>query len=663
MKSRLVSFILIAVSLLSFKAAAQSPWIIQTAAGLSSSQNPQIIFSAVNKDVCWGCSFSSTQFIRTVDGGTHWTVGTIPASSGLIGSRIAAIDSNIAFVILHGASGRGIYKTSDGGSTWTRYADAFNQTDSDPLQIFFFDSTNGVCMGSPSGGNWEIYTTSDTGTNWTRVPSANIPAPLTGETALYRGHANGAGNCFWFTTWSGSLYRTSDKGITWAVTRSVLINDGFSVAFKDSLNGVACTPLSGERISVTSDGGKTWKPVNIKFSSPASYALNYVKGSNNDYIITSDYNRGEPGYSALPGAAYSSDGGMTWKVVDNTSRLWIDFSPDGTGWSGGEKDSIYKFIAFTDKQIIPIQPSLDRIFARKNIDSVLFTISFMNFSNHNFTANLIYTNSENTKKDSLALFDDGLHGDSQANDGIYGAYIPPINADDYFQLNVSTTEDSTNKYVNTPISPRFTTLGPIKIDTLLISKVSSTLYSVRPIFRNEGLSAAVSNLKVKISSSNTNIVTQISPDTISISSIAPGDTAGPTGTVNITLSSRSSGGSFGLNYEIMSGGYTYWKDTVSQILTGIHDIKQKPNSYNLYQNFPNPFNPSTKFSYSIPEKALVTVKVFDILGREVKTLVNEEKPAGTYEVSFNASNLSSGIYFYRLIAGNFISTKKMVLLK
>ncbi len=668
MKNHLVFFIFILVALFSFTTIAQSPWILQRATGLSSAQNPQIIFSAVNKDVCWGSSFYSSQFVRTTDGGTTWTVGTIPASSGLIGSRIAALDSNIAFVILHGASGRGIYKTSDGGLTWTRYPDAYNQTDSDPLQVFFFDSSNGVCMGNPSGGNWEIYTTSDTGTNWSRVPSVNIPVPLSGETALYRGHANGAGNCFWFTTWSGSLYRTSDQGITWTITRSVLGSRGFSVAFKDSLNGVASTPVkigntgSGDdKLSITSDGGKTWQPVDMKFSSPSYYGVNYIKGSNNGYILTSDYNRGESGYSAKAGTAYSGDGGMTWKVVDNTSRLWVDFSPDGTGWSGGEKDSVYKFIAFTDKQIISVQPNLDRTFARKNIDSVLFTTSFLNFSNHKFTANLVYSNLESTLRDSLTLYDDGLHGDSQPNDGIYGVYIPPMNVEDYFQLNMSITEDSTNKYTSTPISPRFTTVGPIKIDSLSVSKVSSTLYTVNPIFTNEGSSYTVKDLKVKISSDD-NTITKITPDTITISSIAPGAAAGPDNDVNITVNSHFSG-TFKFIYEIMSGGWTFWRDTTLQVVTGVEDIKQIPLSYNLFQNYPNPFNPSTTIEYSIPQNSLVTLNIYDLLGRKVSSLVNERKSAGNYLVVFNAGNLASGIYFYRMQAGSFISTKKFVLLK
>ena len=88
-----------------------------------------------------------------------------------------------------------------------------------------------------------------------------------------------------------------------------------------------------------------------------------------------------------------------------------------------------------------------------------------------------------------------------------------------------------------------------------------------------------------------------------------------------------------------------------------------PDSYNLAQNFPNPFNPTTSIRYSIPKRSNVTLKVYDILGNEVASLVNEEKDQGVYTVSFNAASLSSGIYFYRLQSGTFVETKKMLLLK
>jgi aminopeptidase N len=102
----------------------------------------------------------------------------------------------------------------------------------------------------------------------------------------------------------------------------------------------------------------------------------------------------------------------------------------------------------------------------------------------------------------------------------------------------------------------------------------------------------------------------------------------------------------------------------SVTLSGIEDEQvEVPTKFKLEQNYPNPFNPSTTIEYLVTSSEFITLKVYDVLGDEVATLVNQEKPAGRYEVEFNASKLSSGIYFYKLQAGSFIETKKMVLLK
>ena len=85
--------------------------------------------------------------------------------------------------------------------------------------------------------------------------------------------------------------------------------------------------------------------------------------------------------------------------------------------------------------------------------------------------------------------------------------------------------------------------------------------------------------------------------------------------------------------------------------------------YKLFDNYPNPFNPSTILSYTIPEASLTSLKIYDAVGHELVVLVNEVKSAGTYEIEFNAEEFSSGIYFYELRAGSFIQTKKMILMK
>jgi len=99
----------------------------------------------------------------------------------------------------------------------------------------------------------------------------------------------------------------------------------------------------------------------------------------------------------------------------------------------------------------------------------------------------------------------------------------------------------------------------------------------------------------------------------------------------------------------------------------IDGTANQPNAFYLHQNYPNPFNPSTRIQYAVSSRQFVSLKVYDVLGNEIATLVNEEKPAGSYEVEFNPVssilNPASGIYFYQFRAGSFIQTKKMILLK
>ncbi|MBT8385880.1 MAG: T9SS type A sorting domain-containing protein, partial [Ignavibacteria bacterium] len=126
-----------------------------------------------------------------------------------------------------------------------------------------------------------------------------------------------------------------------------------------------------------------------------------------------------------------------------------------------------------------------------------------------------------------------------------------------------------------------------------------------------------------------------------------------------------------VNPASMSGGKTAIVVRTTKIYAfspgDISSIKENENifvnKYHLSQNYPNPFNPSTTIKWQLPEAGLVTLKIFDVLGSEVTTLVDEELNAGEHETVFDANRFSSGIYFYRLKAGSFVETKKMIFLK
>ncbi|MCL6099322.1 MAG: T9SS type A sorting domain-containing protein [Bacteroidetes bacterium] len=127
-------------------------------------------------------------------------------------------------------------------------------------------------------------------------------------------------------------------------------------------------------------------------------------------------------------------------------------------------------------------------------------------------------------------------------------------------------------------------------------------------------------------------------------------------------------GSFALATDLTAVGKNLLQNIISYVLktTDIQNPGDKiviPNYFELRQNYPNPFNPTTTITYSLPKAVFVTLKIYDGLGREVITLVSENKLPGKYEVKFDGTKLSSGVYFYKLTAGDFVETKKLVLIK
>jgi hypothetical protein len=128
---------------------------------------------------------------------------------------------------------------------------------------------------------------------------------------------------------------------------------------------------------------------------------------------------------------------------------------------------------------------------------------------------------------------------------------------------------------------------------------------------------------------------------------------GTLGQVNVDQSTTTS-------FKLQSGfWYLYYQD----VIVNVEEEDLLPLTYKLEQNYPNPFNPSTIIKFAVPERTRVQIKVYDILGGEITTLVNEELEAGWYEKTFDASTLSTGVYIYRIQAGSYVNTKKMLLIK
>jgi len=115
---------------------------------------------------------------------------------------------------------------------------------------------------------------------------------------------------------------------------------------------------------------------------------------------------------------------------------------------------------------------------------------------------------------------------------------------------------------------------------------------------------------------------------------------------------------------ILNNVIEFYKNNFGEFPVSVEDEKNIiVDEFQLFQNYPNPFNPSTSIQYAVSSRQFVRLKVYDVLGTEIAVLVNEEKPAGTYKVEWDASRFSSGVYFYQLRAGSFIQTKKMILVR
>jgi photosystem II stability/assembly factor-like uncharacterized protein len=320
-----------------------TPWAVQNSGFTPPSPWYDVRFAAINDNVCWGIHFrSSNRFTRTTDGGKLWTAAPIGiAPPGWRASMISPIDANIACVLMldpTGATGGGVFKTTDGGTSWAQQT--LPPTGASLRIMHFFDTNVGVVVGETlTGGNWVILRTIDGGANWSQVPSSNIPPPIAGETTFP--FKASSGNSFWFSGGDGNfsfwrLYRSTDRGITWTV-RNLDGGTRFP-AFSSPDSGMAAGWVPEPRLRRTTDGGDTWTSESISLCFTPGF-FGAVPGSTKKFVMTNGF---RPGFGSTPGTAYTTDFGTTWAYVDcAVSRGIPSFANQYTGWSSGDDGAVY----------------------------------------------------------------------------------------------------------------------------------------------------------------------------------------------------------------------------------------------------------------------------------------------------------------------------------
>ena len=231
---------------------------------------------------------------------------------------------------------------------------------------------------------------------------------------------------------------------------------------------------------------------------------------------------------------------------------------------------------------------------------------------------------------------------------------------DFYTVNIITKDIEDSTIHTLPNIFKFTTAGPIKVEAYLAYNVSDERLRVRNItLVNKDSLKTFTNVKVDLYS-NDSSVTKISKG-VFFQDLEPGQKRTITESIYIDVADIKQ---YKFIAEISSDNDFYWLDTIYYSpAVDVQEVLNLPKEYSLEQNYPNPFNPTTTINYSIPAQSTVTLKVFNMLGSEIGTLVNEEQQAGSYEIAWNAENNSSGVYFYRIRAGSFSDTKKMLLIK
>ncbi len=746
------------------------------------SYNMGVLYAyAVDEQIYWASRRDVTGIIVTTDAGNTWTENSFSDPQNKPVYCIHAFDANTAFVV-----SSTIYKTTDRGTTWTAATGVFTNASSFPNTIHFFDQNNGVAMGDPVEGYFEIYTTSNGGVNWVRVPESNIPTPLVGEIGLVNEHSY-YDDSYWFTTFEKRVFRSTDRGYTWTCSQLPPSNVNFapSVAFRDELNGLASSMNGSQSITCkTSDGGSTWVYNSVPNWISGIGSIAYIPGTQSTYTLNSiSYSGTESNIMIL----FTTDDGLTWNKMDDWG-LWINGDGLGyqqwtfgnSGWGSffrGNEGCIYHWPGYIGKHIWRAGNTVNyKTKAAGEIGDIVgvtvgnygtlqTTINAVNLSSANFSLvnpptlpivlqpwdcielNIAFTpQTRGLFSDSLIILSDAANHSSLSVSlsGKALEFTPPLSDRIYAASNSLYTFDFSNP---TPVlvgsfeGPEINGMTVNPIDSVLIGismgTSSSTLYRIDPVLGGcvplvtipagnihaiaftpsgtlfaaqrsgslykinlttgeatlIGTASGIQYASIAFSPTDGRLFASVSKfvgsdkdaiyivDTLTAAAAMLGNTGDGASTPSITF--KQDGTLFGLKgtqneinklitisttngsgTEIGSLGISGLQTIyISQIIVGVEDETTLPTEFSLSQNFPNPFNPSTTFRYSIPQASKVVIKVYDILGNEIATLMDEEKSVGTYELTWNAASLPSGVYFYKLRTDSFVETKKMLLLK
>ncbi len=539
-------------------------------------------------------------FLKTTNGGKTWLTVFLESGSGEPIKSLFFTDENNGWAASYSEY---IRHTTDGGSSWNVQSIG---TGFSVNSLFFTDALNGFAGGEG------IYKTTDAGDTWA---------------AKYQGNINSIFFTDALTGWGigTNIVKTTDGGETWFEQE---FTGGSAIYFINSLKGWAAG--DGGTIRITTDGGNTWNTKesgtieNLKSVHFTTEMNGWISGNNGIILST-------------------IDGGVTWSIQSTGTTKdinCISFNLGTNGWAGGAEGTLLKYDETLAAYIRLISPNGgEELFAGNRAD-----ISWV--GNISGNVNLyLYKGTERIK----------VIARNRTNQGSYSWKVKRVPAGNDYRIKIESANDAS---IFDFSDNTFSILG---------GKTKQYILITSPLGGEEWHAGDTRELrwiknfpgKVSISLYRGNEL---------VSEIVNG-TNDP-GCFNWTI---PAGLVTADNYQIRINSFTHpllysFSDSTFGIseggaLTELDNQPEIPMENSLSQNFPNPFNPSTVINFNIAESGYITLKVYDITGREVASIVNENKPAGKYSVSFNGSRLASGVYFYILRNGSFVQSKKFLLVK
>ncbi|NLT50574.1 MAG: T9SS type A sorting domain-containing protein [Ignavibacteria bacterium] len=552
---------------------------------------------------------------RSTDNGQNWEIKTTGFAYNFDIYSLAVSNHQTSRDYLYaGTYANGVYRSTNDGDNWEAVHTGIPMDDrGHGVLDLKVDNSNGNVYAAfysisrdTTGG---IYISTDSSESWIRKYNG-LPSPFTMYAVAISGSKIFAGVNN--ESQPGGIYVSSNSGDNWEFTSNGMNNMLYTAYYKGNNYQLAGTSFG---TIYKNDNGAGWQIV----KSNMGLVNNFIKINNGNLLALSIYRSSKEG-----GLYKSTDNGSNWEKITSVFSYYLDCYDIIETASG-------LYLASSDGVCKSTDNGDNWVKINEGLEDEIVVYSIAKLSNNNL---VIGTNrgifySANSGEEWLPVNSDlpasyhGCYFVTELNNGEALAHTYRV---DNGEFAVYISSNSGTSWTNTNSIPTNMNIAALETSPDGIIWLASQSSGV---FRNGD------NTYSNWVETNDNLYNRI--------------------LTNLSISESGT--------EIYLCTYANGIFSLDETTVDVEKSEEKNKTFVLMQNYPNPFNPSTMISYQLPMNNFVTLKVYNMLGQEVATLVNRQQPAGNYEVKFDASNLSSGIYLYKLQAGEFSSVKKLILMK